>query len=52
MERLQEKNVNNRDSISITAKIISRKYTYKVLLCNLACLVRKRIDATFKYCFV
>ena len=43
MEKLQAKNVNHRDSISITAKIISRIYTYKVLLCKSASLVRKKL---------
>jgi len=52
MEKLQAKNVNHRDSISITAKIISRKYTYKVLLCKSASLVRKEIETLFNYCFV
>ena len=52
MEKLQAKNVNRRDSISITAKIISRIYTYKVLLRKSVCLVRRRIEALFCYCFV
>jgi len=43
MEKLQAKNVNRRESIPITAKIISRKYNYRVLLCKSARLVRKKL---------
>jgi hypothetical protein len=44
--------VNHREGNSITTKIISKKCTYKELLCASAYPVRKRIEALLLYCFV
>jgi len=48
--RLQK--VNHIECTSITAKIISRKYTCKELLRKSAFLVRKKIEALLLYCFL
>ena len=52
MESYRLQKVNFRKCNSITAKIISKKCTYKELLCTMAYLVREIIESFLLYCFV
>jgi len=45
MESYRIQNVNHRECNSVTARIVSRKCTYKELLLKSAYLVRKIIEA-------
>ena len=52
MESYRLQKVNCRECNAVTAKIISRKCTYKELLCKSAYLDWKRIEELLLYCFV